>query len=183
MFLCRSVCKRSRGRARAAHQPASAHTPTLRRPTAPRRSTAYRQTVDLVSRCVRPIALLAAAALAGPAVAAVPMPVALELLLLSWDTDGDGRLSASEYLQGTRQVFTQLDANRDDRLTSSEVARGLPRAARSGEEDLLPVRIDTAAGLVSYADHADEARRQFDRLDTDHDGYLTRDELVQSLAH
>ncbi len=139
--------------------------------------------MDLVSRCVRPIALLAAAAFAGPAAAAVPMPVALELLLLSWDTDGDGRLSATEYLQGTRRVFTQLDANRDDRLTPSEVQRGLPRAARSGEEDLLPVRVEIAADLVSYADHADAARRQFERLDTDHDGYVTRDELVQSLAH
>ena len=133
--------------------------------------------------CVRPIALLAAAALAGPAAAAVPVPVALELLLLSWDADGDGRLSASEYLQGTRHVFTQLDANRDDRLTAAEVQGGLPRAARSGEEDLLPVRVDMAAGLVSYADHADEARRQFERLDADHDGYVTRDELVQALAH
>lgn len=127
---------------------------------------------------------LLAAACALPAAAAVPVPVALELLLLSWDSDGDGRLSASEYLQGTRHVFTQLDANRDDRLTAGEVQGGMQRVSRHGEEDLLPVRVDmpAAAGALRYLDHADEARRQFEGLDADHDGYVTRDELVQTLT-
>lgn len=131
------------------------------------------------------LSLWLATACAWPAVAAVPVPVALEGLLLSWDSDGDGRLSAGEYLQGTRHVFTQLDANRDDRLTTGEVREGMQRVSRRGEEGLLPVRVDMPDGAVAlpYLDHADEARRQFEGLDTDHDGYVTRDELVQTLTH
>ena len=81
---------------------------------------------------------------------------------LRWfDTDGDGRVSLSEYQEYMSHGFRAMDLDGDGVLHAGE----LPPSAR----------VRTATTLQS---HHRSLTRMFDRLDINHDGYLDADELT-----
>ncbi|MCO5094535.1 MAG: EF-hand domain-containing protein [Xanthomonadaceae bacterium] len=81
---------------------------------------------------------------------------------LSWfDTDGDGRVSLTEYQDYLSQGFHAMDRNGDGVLSASEMPAG--------------VRLRTATTLES---RRRALTRMFDRLDLDNDGYLDANELT-----
>ena len=138
------------------------------------------------------LACLAAAAAAmtlpAPTHGALPVPHAAEALCGALDADGDGRVSADEYLRGAQALFSALDVDRDDRLGSAELAAAQRRAAEAAHTDALTEveqlhLVDhRGAGSLERAEHAERTRAAFEHLDADGDGSLSRDELLQALT-
>ena len=79
--------------------------------------------------------------------------------LRQMDSNGDGRISQSEYVAYMSQGFHRMDADGDGTLEARELpgGRGRPVTLKSWQASL---------------------RRQFHRLDRNHDGYLDARELA-----
>jgi len=94
------------------------------------------------------------------------------------DKDGDGRVSRDEAQGAPRlaQNFDQLDANHDGFLTKDEL-----RAAHKAQREAHFAKIDTDGdGRISLAEAQANAPRlaaNFDAVDANHDGFVTKDEL------
>ena len=75
------------------------------------------------------------------------------------DSNGDGKISESEYVAYLSQSFQQMDSNGDGILEASELpgGHGKPITLKSFQDNL---------------------RAQFHRLDRNHDGYLNARELT-----
>jgi hypothetical protein len=120
------------------------------------------------------------------------------------DTDHDGRLSAAEVEAWTRAVFAAADTDHDGAITSPEAdaARRPPGAAQEPEgappRRRLRGNLGAGGGLarqsalmaadadldfrVTEAELLAFARAALQRLDSDHDGVLSRDEARAGLA-
>ena len=98
--------------------------------------------------------------------------------LKALDKDGDGRISREEAAGAPRltQSFDRIDANGDGFLTRDEL-----RAAHAAMRRAHWARIDSDGdGRISRAEAQAGAPRlaqNFDAIDADHDGFVTRDEL------
>lgn len=79
--------------------------------------------------------------------------------LRTLDTDGDGRVSSTEYVQYMSAGFRNIDSNGDGRLEAAELPDGHGRA-------------------ITLKEFQDNLLRQFHRLDRNHDGYLNARELT-----
>jgi Ca2+-binding EF-hand superfamily protein len=81
-------------------------------------------------------------------------------LFQTMDSNGDGRISETEYVAYMSQGFDRRDRNHDGVLESDELpgGRGMPVTRETWQNDL---------------------RREFHRLDRNHDGYLSQRELMQ----
>jgi Ca2+-binding EF-hand superfamily protein len=77
-----------------------------------------------------------------------------------FDADGDGRVSEAEYVAHLSEGFQRLDTNGDDVLESEELPGGYGKP-------------------VTLKQFKDNLRRQFHKLDRNHDGYLDARELTQ----
>ena len=75
------------------------------------------------------------------------------------DTDGDGRVSSVEYVQYMSAGFVSMDSNGDGKLEPSELPGGQGQA-------------------ITVREFQDNLRRQFRRLDRNHDSYLNARELT-----
>jgi Ca2+-binding EF-hand superfamily protein len=80
--------------------------------------------------------------------------------LAQFDRNGDGHVSEAEYVAYMSRGFAQMDANGDGVLERSELpgGRGKPTTLAAFQANL---------------------RRQFHKLDRNHDGQLTLRELLQ----
>src|ERR1700761_1088146 len=114
---------------------------------------------------------LLAAALAGTAMGATAFaqttpeaPRAPGRGMARSDTDGDGRVSKAEYLARADERFARMDKNGDGQLTPDEMAPRREAAAPAGTDAAAP---PAAGGMMS---------RMFERLDTNHDGKVSREE-------
>lgn len=95
-----------------------------------------------------------------------------EDLLVEFDSDGDGALSAEEF-PGPEDHFARLDSDGDNLLSAAELS-----AARPGpppEENRFANDDADQDGLVSQEEFSGP-EDLFTRLDADGDGYITRQE-------
>jgi len=102
----------------------------------------------------------------------------------SMDTNGDGKLSPDEHAAVAARMFETIDANGDHKVTATEMAAAfqkstgekLAKGATTAAELIKP--IDTNGdGVLSADEHAAAARSMFVRMDTNHDGYLSKAEV------
>ncbi len=75
------------------------------------------------------------------------------------DIDGDGRISSAEYVHYMSAGFQRMDSDGDGTLEPAELPGGRGHA-------------------ISIREFQDNLRRQFRRLDRNHDGYLNARELT-----
>ena len=111
------------------------------------------------------------------------------------DTNNDGQVSRSEYTAGIQQMFSELDTNNDGVVTAAEAeaggkdnphngttysdeTRGNPdRPERIGRERFKDLD-QNGDGRVTLQEVSSGCNATFDKLDTNHDGVLSREELA-----
>lgn len=110
-------------------------------------------------------------------------PVAHEMKAM--DSNGDGRISAQEHAAGVGRMFETMDADKDGRVTASEMqaAHGKVTGGKAAAGEMSAAEkiktIDTNGdGVLTAAEHEAGARRMFEHMDADKDGFLTKDELA-----
>jgi Ca2+-binding EF-hand superfamily protein len=98
--------------------------------------------------------------------------------LKALDKDGDGRISRDEAAAAPRlaQNFDKIDTDHDGYLTPDEL-----KAAHQAMRQAHWAKVDTDGdGKISLAEAQANAPRlaeNFDKIDTNHDGFITPDEL------
>jgi Ca2+-binding EF-hand superfamily protein len=105
------------------------------------------------------------------------------------DTDRDGRISAREHEAATQKMFRTMDANGDGKVTASEMDAAHRKITgknpsdkdMSGAEKIKAIDID-GDGVLMAAEHAAASRAMFDKMDTNRDGYLGKDEWTAGHA-
>jgi hypothetical protein len=93
------------------------------------------------------------------------------------DGDGDGRVSKAEYIARADERFARMDKNSDGQLSADEMAPRREMAAAPA----APAGADTAPPAAPPAAGAMRSR-MFERLDTNHDGMVSRDEYRAQVA-
>lgn len=104
------------------------------------------------------------------------------------DTDGDGKVSKAEFIAARtaemEQVFTRIDANDDGFIDTAEAEQAASRsremAARGGLGRGEAPRRPT--GEMAAGEPGAMAEQIFERMDTDGDGKLSRDEYLAGAA-
>jgi Ca2+-binding EF-hand superfamily protein len=95
------------------------------------------------------------------------------------DDDDDGRIDFGEYAASATGKFVTMDIDGNGLVTPAEMdARraALGRMTKVASADVIrPVDSDGDGMLAQWENEA-IARREFDALDRDHDGFITRDE-------
>jgi Ca2+-binding EF-hand superfamily protein len=112
------------------------------------------------------------------------------------DANRDGRISADEHAAAAKKMFQAIDADRDGKVTAAEMDAAYERVSgkKAAESDVTAkgkIEVVDPSGdrILTSAEHAGAARAMFSWMDTDRDGYLSRDEwtagnaaLMQSAA-
>lgn len=114
---------------------------------------------------------------AQPPATMVVEPVAM--LLATWDTDGDGRTTRAELSAGVRRSFAAFDPARTGKLGYLAFADWAERWL--GDRNALPSPFEVDAdgdNQITPVELEAQLARTFVRLDRNHDGALTRAELL-----
>lgn len=101
------------------------------------------------------------------------------MLLATFDADGDGRTSRAEMAAGLQRTFAAIDTGHAGRLGYLAFADWAEWWL--GDRNALPSPFETDAdgdNRITEAELLAQFGRIFDRLDRDHDGFLTRAELL-----
>ena len=93
------------------------------------------------------------------------------------DQDNDGKISRSEW-QRNGQAFDRMDADKDGFLTKEEL-RSAAREFRGRHRNGLKEMDTDADGNISRSEWKGK-EEMFNRLDANHDGLLTREELREA---
>ena len=98
------------------------------------------------------------------------------------DTDGDGRVSRSEFIAGKQNKIQRADANKDGVVTADEATVTKAEKKHWWSRSDKPVegvnKADTNNdGQVTTAEASAGAEASFNKLDTNSDGFLSTDEL------
>jgi Ca2+-binding EF-hand superfamily protein len=97
--------------------------------------------------------------------------------------DGDGSISAADHAAGAQKRFDTMDANRDGKLTATEInaSHGAESVAWSKQRMTPAEKIKqldaNKDGAVTAEEYAAGSQRLFTTLDVDGDGYLSPAEM------
>jgi len=103
------------------------------------------------------------------------------------DTDHDGKISADEWAAGHKEVFSKMDTNGDGKVSPDEMKAAKEKRekmmGKSGGHEMMSVTetmkiMDlNGDGYITEDEFVTASKTKFDKMDTDHDGYLTKAEL------
>jgi Ca2+-binding EF-hand superfamily protein len=102
------------------------------------------------------------------------------------DSNHDGNLSQSEWqsarLRESNEMFQKFDSNRDGKLSRTEMQQGRGermhgRGDRGGRMKALDTDGDQQLSRAEIGDKLPRLAANFDRLDANRDGKLSRDEI------
>jgi EF hand domain-containing protein len=105
------------------------------------------------------------------------------------DANRDGRVSTAEHAAAARKMFRVMDADRDGKVSAAEMDAAYEKVSgkKASESDLSAgdkIRaVDRDGdGILSAAEHAAASKSMFGRMDSDRDGYLSKDEWTAGHA-
>ena len=106
------------------------------------------------------------------------------------DADGDNRLSPAEHAAGAKKMFDVMDTNKDGKVTSAEMDAAQKKISgkkRRGDKKMSSREkikvVDTDGdGTLTAAEHEAGSKTMFDKMDSDKDGFLTREEVAAGHA-
>lgn len=115
--------------------------------------------------------------------------------LRSLDENHDGRITRNEFLARAREKFAELDLNHDGVLSPEEREKARDQARKKRDEARRragkpPISVESdqarplpladrdrnADGRVTLGEYLSKRERQFDELDKNHDGVISREE-------
>lgn len=107
-------------------------------------------------------------------------PTLFQHMLQKFDSNGDGRISADEYLAAAATRFQAIDSQNKGSVDAADIAAAPAAAARVDRRaEAMVHRLDTAGnGYVTPDQFVVAAQDRFTRLDANHDGKLTFDEFA-----
>src|SRR5262245_35038940 len=92
------------------------------------------------------------------------------------DTNNDGKISSSEW-KGSADMFARLDSNHDGYITREEMKQNRPKNGNVEGRGSRNLRaMDTNGDGRISRDEWKGRSEVFDRLDANHDGFITSDE-------
>jgi Ca2+-binding EF-hand superfamily protein len=98
------------------------------------------------------------------------------------DTNGDGKISQAEHTAGAKHMFAQCDANQDGVVTAAEMTSAMTTKGEKPAKDEKTAAekiqmIDANGdGQLTAAEHEAGSDKIFAKMDTDGDGFLSKDE-------
>ena len=105
------------------------------------------------------------------------------------DANRDGRISAAEHAAAAKKMFRAMDANRDGNVTAAEMDAAYSKvtgnkAEQSGMSgaDKIKVVDRDGDGVLTASEHDAASKEMFRKMDTDRDGYLSREEWTAGHA-
>lgn len=95
------------------------------------------------------------------------------------DANNDGNITRDEFLAGPTQMFARMDANSDGVISANERPQRGERGERGqrGDRPERPRLDSDNNGQISQAEFAAMNVARFERIDANHDGRVTRDEV------
>lgn len=110
------------------------------------------------------------------------------------DANHDGKVTLPEFkaMQSNRtsRMFARMDANHDGKITQAEMAAGRERRAAQGQAAAPPAGARRGPGggfmmmdankdgAITKAEFDAAGARRFEMADTNHDGWLSKGELI-----
>ena len=111
----------------------------------------------------------------------------LNKFLQLFDANGDGKVTLAEFKQAALKRFAAIDRNGDRKIDPKELADYLK--SRRNEWRLKRMKIidtngDKKISLQEYLTYKEaRAKRRFNRIDRNHNGFIEVDELLSYRAH
>ena len=123
------------------------------------------------------------------AATAQPVVAAAATEFKAMDTNSDGKVSREEHAAGARSMFDKMDANKDGKVTAAEmeaahraIAGGDASKSELSAAEKIKVVDQDGDGILTAAEHAHASRTMFDKMDANHDGALTVEEMAAGHA-
>jgi Ca2+-binding EF-hand superfamily protein len=126
--------------------------------------------------------ILAACALALGCVPAARADHDSDKLFKMMDANGDGKISRGEHAAAAKQMFTQCDANRDGIVTAAEMDAAMaakgekPSKDEKSSAEKIKVIDQDGDGKLTTAEHEAGSATMFAKMDTNGDGFLSKQE-------
>jgi len=115
------------------------------------------------------------------------------------DSNGDGKISADEHAAGAKMMFEMMDSNKDGKVTAAEMTaahdkmmehkgdhEGKAHKDEKGQEmsaaEKIRVIDGNGDGAITSEEHAAGSKSMFDKMDTNHDGFLSKTEMTAGHA-
>jgi Ca2+-binding EF-hand superfamily protein len=99
------------------------------------------------------------------------------------DTNGDGKISAEEHAAGSKKMFEKMDADKNGKVTAAEMEASHEKMTgkKAGQTEMTTAdkikMVDTNGdGEVTLEEYETGAKTTFDKMDTDHDGFVSKAE-------
>jgi Ca2+-binding EF-hand superfamily protein len=120
---------------------------------------------------------------------APPVVAAAATEFKAMDANHDGKVTREEHAAAARGMFDKMDANHDGKVTAAEMdaAHQAIAGGEAGKNELSSAEKIKAVdqdrdGTLTTAEHAYGSRSMFDKMDVNHDGVLTPDEMAAGHA-
>jgi Ca2+-binding EF-hand superfamily protein len=114
------------------------------------------------------------------------------------DSNGDGKISAEEHAAGAKKMFEMMDANKDGKVNATEMTAahdkiaggkgereekaGIEKGKEISAAEKIKVVDTNADGVVTAEEHAAGSRSMFEKMDANHDGFLSKAEMMAGHA-